>query len=322
MQLQTLVDLPSYPFSISHQDKLSFIGSCFADNMGQKFSLRKFNSLINPYGTLYNPASVAQCIVSILNDDFDESQIIEYDGIWHSFSHHGSFSNTDKKACIEKIMKQKRIAKEHLIKSNYLFLTFGTAHIFEYDEQVVSNCHKLPAKAFTRRRLSIKEISDKVGTALSALRQENPEIKVILTLSPVRYAKDGMHTNSLSKATLLLAIEKLCQKEDYYYFPAYEIVIDELRDYRFYSEDMAHVSPIGINYLWEKIEKCYFSEQTLQLNKQINKLVNATEHRPFNTKPEAHQQFLLTMLKKASDLQSKHPELDLSEEIAYFSKNK
>lgn len=320
MQLQTPVDLPSLPFDISHQDKITFIGSCFADNMGQKFSQNKFKSLINPYGVLYNPASVSQCIHSLLAEDFDKKQLIEHGGLWHSFSHHGSFSHINKDLCIKNIINNNKAARAHLLETEYLFLTFGTAHVFEYQDQVVSNCHKLPSKAFSRRRLSIDEIISQVKGALEALRQINPKIRVIFTVSPVRYAKDGMHANSLSKASLLLAIEQLCQDENNYYFPAYEIVLDELRDYRFFAEDMTHATSTTINYLWERLEECCFNPSTLQLNKQLIKIRTATQHRPFNTNPEAHQQFLSSMLKKASDLQSKHPEIDLSAEIAYFSK--
>lgn len=320
MQLQTSVDLAAFPFEITHSDKITFIGSCFADNMGQKFAQNKFESCINPYGVLYNPASVSQCINSLLSERFDESQLIEHDGIWHSFAHHGSFSNPDKKACLSHINSQQNDAKEQLLSSDYLFLTFGSAHIFEYQGAIVSNCHKLPSKAFTRRRLSIEEIVEGIKQSISALRQENPKLKIIFTVSPVRYPKDGMNANSLSKASLLLAIEELCLMKDCYYFPAYEIVLDELRDYRFFTEDMIHPNSTAIAYLWEKLENTCFNTSTLQLNKQIKKLITASQHRPFNTNPEAHQQFLASMLKKASDLQSKHPEIDLSAEIAYFQK--
>lgn len=320
MQLHTPVDTPSFPFEMTHHDKITFVGSCFADNMGQKFAHYKFNSLINPYGVLYNPASVSQCLNSLLSKCFDDNQLIKHEKLWHSFAHHGSFSNTDKDTCLAHINTQHANAKTHLLSSEYLFLTFGTAHIFEYNGDVVSNCHKLPSQAFTHRRLSVDEIVATIKSSIIALRQKNPTVKIIFTLSPVRYPKDGMHANSLSKATLLLALEKLCQMEDCFYFPAYEIIMDELRDYRFYAEDMTHPNPTAINYLWERLESYCFNTATLQLNKHINKLIIATQHRPFNTQPEAHQQFLKSMHSKASDLQTKHPELDLSAEIAYFSK--
>jgi len=320
MQLQTNVDILPFPFDITHHDKITFIGSCFANNMGQKFTSNKFESLINPYGVLYNPASISQCIDSILSDHFDETQMIEHEGIWHSFSHHGSFSNTDKKSCLEHINTQRLKAKQHLLQSDILFLTFGSAHIFEYQGRVVSNCHKLPSKTFTRRRLSVQDIVHTIEGSLAALRQQNPKLKVIFTVSPVRYPKDGMSANSLSKASLLLAIEELCQNEANHYFPAYEIVMDELRDYRFFTEDMIHPNNTAIDYIWEKLEKSCFNSSTLQLCKQIAKITKAAQHRPLNTKTEAHLQFLESMYQKASDLQSKHREIDLSAEIAYFQK--
>lgn len=320
MQLQTTVDTPTFPFEITHHHKITFIGSCFASNIGQQFAHNKFNSLINPYGVLYNPASVSQCINSVLSTRFDEKELIEHDGLWHSFAHHGSFSNADKNTCITNINKHHDKANIHLLNSDFLFLTFGTAHIFEYQGAVVSNCHKLPSKKFTHRRLSVDEIVTIIKGSIANIHQENPKLKIIFTLSPVRYPKEGMNTNSLSKATLLLAIEKLCQMENCYYFPAYEIVLDELRDYRFFAEDMIHPNNTAIAYLWGKIENSCFNTSTLQLSKQINKITTASQHRPFNSNPDAHQQFLSTMLKKASDLQNKYPEIDLSAEIAYFQK--
>jgi hypothetical protein len=319
MQLQTTIDLPSFPFGISHKDHITFIGSCFADNIGLKFGLHKFNSLSNPFGVLYNPLSVCQCIDTIIANKFDDNQLLEHNGIWHSFSHHSTFSNTDKEECVKNISKAINEAHQHLLNSDVLFLTFGTAQVFEKDNKVVSNCHKLPAKEFTRRRLCVSEIVAKTKQTLESLKKVNPKIKVTFTVSPVRYPKDGMNENSLSKATLLLAIEELCLNDDCFYFPAYEIILDELRDYRFFAEDMTHPNQVAIDYVWEKMENTIFDQPTKALCKQVSKITTAAKHRPFNTDPKAHQDFLRNMHKKASDLQSQHPEIDLSEEMEYFN---
>ncbi len=319
MQLQTIVDIPTFPFNISYKDKLTFIGSCFADNIGTKFKTAKFNTLINPFGVLYNPASVLMCLNVIVSNTFDEEKMITHNDIWHSLLHHGSFSKTSKNEALQNIKNSLNVAHAFIKNTDYLFLTFGTAHVFEYEGEIVANCHKLPAKTFTRRRLSVDEIVEKLSAGMAALKEINPDIKIILSLSPVRYPKDGMHTNSLSKATLLLAIEQLCEMESCFYFPAYEIVLDELRDYRFFAEDMTHPNTTAINYVWEKIEQAFLSNSTIQLKQQINKIVTASLHRPFNTDPAAHHHFLTAMHKKASNLQQQHPEIDLSAELEYFS---
>lgn len=318
MRLQTIIDTPSSPFSISHKDQLAFVGSCFAHNIGLKFTQNKFNTLSNPFGVLYNPMSVCECLNTIISNTYNEDKLINNNDIWHSFSHHSTFSNVDKQACLKGINDGINEAHTHLKETDTLFVTFGTAQVFEKDNNIVSNCHKLPAKTFTRRRLSVNEIVDKVNDTISTLKILNPKIRIIFTVSPVRYAKDGMHENSLSKSTLLLAIVQLCQRDDCYYFPAYEIILDELRDYRFFADDMTHPNQLAIDYVWEKMENTYFKQATLLLNKQISNVITAANHRPFNTDPSAHQQFLANMHKKASDLQSEHPEIDLSDELGYF----
>ncbi len=321
MQLQTTVQLPTYPFEINHQHKITCIGSCFADNMGQKFRDNKFDTLINPFGVLYNPLSVFNCIDNLTRQDYDEDQLIYHDGLWHSFSHHGRFSNKNKETLLQEINDTLIEGHQHLKESDYLFITLGTAQIFEYHDKVVSNCHKIPASQFKRRRLTVEEIVKKTRPIISQLKTINPALTIIFTVSPVRYIKDGLNENSLSKATLHLATEEITRHTDNaYYLPAYEIINDELRDYRYFAEDMTHPSPLAIEYLWDKLSKQLFTPATQNINKQVLKLVQASQHRPFNINPEAHKKFLSNMLKKASDLQKQHPELNLEKEINYFSK--
>ena len=320
MQLSTPVEFPRLPFDLHHKQNLCFIGSCFAENVSHKFVEHKFPTLSNPFGVLYNPTSLANCINDIIDKKFDESQMINHDGLWHSFAHHGSFSKTNKEEVIHEIKQSIEAAHLWLKQTDVLFITFGTASVFEYKNRVVSNCHKLPAKAFARRRLSVSEIIETFGESLKKLRAFNPNLKVILTVSPVRYTKDGLHNNSLNKASLHLATESLiAQHDDCYYLPVYEFVIDELRDYRFFAQDMSHPSSVSVDYLWERISTHYFSPQTDALNKQIIKLIKAHQHRPLHSQPDTHNQFKAKMLHKASDLQKQHPELDLTQEISYFS---
>lgn len=319
MQLQTRVPLPQPQFNISHKNKMTLIGSCFADNIGQHFSEQKFNILTNPFGTLYNPYSICQCIDTIVAGEYDESKLIYHNDIWHSFSHHGRFSHTDKKACHEQINHNIQDSRQHLLQSQYLFITLGTAYIYEYEGKPVANCHKIPSKAFNHRRLDVNEIVETFSRSIEALKQLVPELKVIFTVSPVRYIKDGLHENTLSKSILHLAVDELCHNDDYQYFPAYELVIDELRDYRFFAEDMTHPSSVTTKYIWSKIEETYFDAKTIALGKQIKKLTLAYNHRPFNTNPEAHRIFLKSMHDKALNLQKQNDGLDFSQELNYFS---
>ncbi len=320
MSLFTTVDTPPFPFDINHKHKLMFIGSCFADNIGQRFLNYKFNIQINPYGVLYNPASICQCLNAILDNKFDSSKLIQHDEMWHSFLHHSSFSNVDKKTCLFTINEQTGRSYSFIKETDFLFITFGTANVYEYQGNIVSNCHKLPSKSFTRRRLGINEIVETVTNTIHKLQNINSKLKIIYTVSPVRYAKDSMHENSLSKAALHLAIEQLCQLKNSYYYPAYEIIIDELRDYRFFAEDMAHPNNTAVSILWERLNNSFFTPDTQTLCKQIQNIISASQHRPFNKETGAYQQFLSSMLKKALDLQSRHSELDLTQEITYFSK--
>lgn len=319
MQLQTPVKLPHSTFKISHKDKITLIGSCFADNMGQKFAENKFNILTNPFGTLYNPYSISQCIDTIMSGKFDKKHLIHHNNIWHSFSHHGSFSNMNKEECLDTIKTSITNSQLHLSESSYVFITLGTSQIYEYEGHPVSNCHKIPAKSFTRRRLNPDEIVSSLAQSIKKIKSTSPKANIILTVSPVRYLKDGLHENTLNKAALHLAVDTLCKTYECQYFPAYEIVTDELRDYRFFAEDMAHPNATATNYLWEKIEESYFNEATTSLINQVKKLTQAFKHRPFNTDPDAHQAFLANMHKKALNLQNQNQELDLKKEIKYFS---
>lgn len=320
MQLQTSVEVLKSKTPISHKSKLTLIGSCFADNMGQKFIESKFQVLSNPFGTLYNPMSVCQCIDTIVTGVYEEKNLICYNDTWHSFHHHSIFSHADKGKCVEGINSNLQVAKEHLLNSEFLFITLGTSMVYEYRGEVVSNCHKIPEREFRRYRLSVSEVISQFTETLKGLRQLNPKIKIILTVSPVRHAKDGMHENTLNKSILHLAIDELCKIDEVSYFPAYELVLDELRDYRFFAEDMTHPNYLSTGFIWEKIQDCFFHESTIQLMKRVGKVITAYNHRPFNINPTQHNAFLDTMFRKASDLQKQHPELDLSRELAYFSK--
>ena len=255
MELYTRILLPKARFSFSYEDRVVMMGSCFAENIGRKLEENKFSVDINPFGTLYNPASVAEGLRMLLRPErFTSGDLFRHEGVYHSFTHHSRFSAPSEEECLDHINSRLSQSSDFLRKATRLVITLGTAFVYRLksDGRIVSNCHKLPEKMFDRQRLSTQEIVEDWKPLLLALWEQNPALKILFTVSPIRHWKDGAHENQLSKATLLLATDAL--QKDYpgriAYFPAYEILMDELRDYRFYADDMLHPSPLAIDYIF------------------------------------------------------------------------
>lgn len=310
MELQTKVKLPNPDFTIDHQHSLLSIGSCFSENIGRKFNYFKFNIQVNPFGQQYNPLSVAAGIERLLrNKEYTNSDLIFHNELYHSFDHHSDFSSANEVDALQHINQAFRKSAHALLHANYLFLTFGTAHYFEHTEssKIVSNCHKFPAKTFHQKLATPNEIVDALNTALLALMEVNPKLKVIFTVSPVRYFAFGHFENSLSKAHLFTAIgELLANNAAFSYFPAYEIIMDELRDYRFYADDMIHPNAIAIEYVWEKLVQCYFNSNTIGINKEIDDIQKIIQHRPRNENSIAHQKLINNCKLKIDALKHNH----------------
>jgi GSCFA family len=305
MKLSTPVSIPKSDFSISHEQAILLIGSCFAQNIGEKLTQHKFNVNTNPFGIIYNPISVINGLKRIVNNElYHEKELTEFSGKWISFSHHGSFSTFDKEDCLEQVNNSLTNANNHLKQAKTIFITLGSAWAYGYPNVgIVANCHKIPNKQFTKRLLSVKEII----AAFDCIKEELKDFNLVFTVSPVRHAKDGLHENNLSKSTLLLAINNLVEQNDNcHYFPAYELVIDELRDYRFYKDDLVHPTDMAIDYVWGKFGECYFNEGTQQLNTEINKIQNALSHKPFNPESEEYKKFVAKTNQQVADLKEKH----------------
>ncbi len=314
------------PWKTGFGMKHVFIGSCFTENIGNKMAELKFSTDINPFGILYNPESVAQCIRRLVSPvAFREEDLFFHDGLWHSFMHHGHFSSFSSATALRQINDRLLFSSEYLKQAGFLFLTFGTAWVYEnkLTGKIVSNCHKVPSANFARYRLSPAEIASSVREALEALWEVNAGIKVILTVSPVRHLQDGAVANQLGKAALLLAADALCHgfgNDRIFYFPSYELVMDELRDYRFYTDDMVHISPVAVNYIWEKFSEAMIAPESRKMMEEILRVLRAKEHRPIHAGTPEHTAFLINSLKKVLSLSEKNPYLDLSEEKAYFEK--
>ncbi len=312
-------------FQITHAQKLLLLGSCFTEHIGTQLQENKFDTLTNPFGIVYNPLSMAQCLerVAAGNQPFSEGDLFENAGLWHSWAHHGRFSHPNKSRALEGINQAYHEAVEHLKKTDFLLLTFGTADVFELKEtgQVVANNHKMPAAHFTARRLSVSEIEEKTRTILQTIKATNEQLQVILTVSPVRHLRNGMVENQRSKAALILACEEICKQLDFaQYFPAYELLLDDLRDYRFYATDMLHPSEVAVEYVWQFFADTFFAENTQRLNERIGKIRSAAQHRPFHPDTEQHRAFVWAQLEAIKQLKQEMPGLDFSGEEAVFLK--
>lgn len=276
MELQTKVNISKSSFKINPTDKLLFVGSCFAENIGRRFVDNQFDAIVNPYGTMYNPVSVGHTVERAL-DDFEGSILT-------------SSSPLGERVPVGQVRGRSRSA------FSFAIITLGTNHIYILKEtgEIVDNCMKRPQRLFREEQLSVDECADYLSKAVGLLKERNPEVKVVFTVSPIRYAKYGFHGSQLSKATLLLAVDKLVSASsgELCYFPAYEIMNDELRDYRFYQPDMLHPSEQAVDYIYELFAETYFSADAKDMVREWQPIKAALAHRPFNPDSEEHKAFL------------------------------
>ncbi len=319
MEFRKKIDIPKSELRINHQTKILLLGSCFAENIGKQLLDNKFTVNVNPFGVLYNPASILQAI-SLLREDriFTEEDVFLNQGVFRTYFHHSAFSSTNKEVFLQAINEKRKEASTSLKEADVLLITFGTTYVFSFKEtdQVVSNCHKQPLNIFNRKKLSVDEIVSSWSELIKASLESNPNLKILFTVSPIRHWKDGAHNNQLSKAILLLAIDELMNKfSNLYYFPSYEIVLDELRDYRFYAEDMIHPNEVAVRYIWEVFNDTYFDDETKKLCQQWQNISRAMAHRPFNEDTDEHKQFLKQTLLKLKSIQNNYPYFDCENEL-------
>ena len=262
VKLQTIVDIKPSEWKIGYEDKVLMLGSCFSDEIGAQMQQRYLQVTCNPFGTLYNPLSIAQALTMT-----EVPELVEHEGLWHSMAHHGSFSRASKEEAEQAVRASIKTMQQALNEASVVIVTFGTAWVYEMKGEglpvtgygVVGNCHKLPERCFVRRRLTVEEIVD----AWKPILEKYSDKHWLFTVSPIRHIKDGLHENEISKATLLLALEAIShQHSAISYFPSYEIVLDELRDYRFYADDLVHPSSLAVNYIWERFVDTYCTNQT------------------------------------------------------------
>lgn len=317
-KFRTIVDIPTSALKIDYITPCFLSGSCFTEYIGEKMESAKLPVIYNPSGVLYNPSSISINLRMLMSGRvYDKSYLELRDGLWISPDHHTSFSDTDSDRVLESINRSVREASAFLRRCKVLLLTFGTSWVYVYNKsnRVAANCHKIPQREFTRKLLSHEEIISDYGELINELKNFNPEISIIFTVSPVRHFKDGAFNNQVSKSTLFLAVNELLKGFDNtYYFPSYEIFMDELRDYRFYADDMLHPSQQGIAYVWERFCDTYINTENVIIISAVEKLKRAVAHRPFRTNTPAWIKFIDATLKQMEELELKHPFLDFSNE--------
>lgn len=322
MQFTTKTTLPTGEMAISHNSCMILTGSCFAGNIGNRLQEMKFHVECNPFGIQYNPLSIAAVLKRCASGEpFDDSspELFEHNGMWHSIMHHSDFSRDSKEELLATI--NDRLAKAHKAVSELdtIIVTFGTAYVYTRtnDGLVVGNCHKLPGNMFSRSLLTIEQIIESTAAVMRHYIAANPKVKFMFTVSPIRHLRDGAHDNQLSKSTLLLAIERLAQMfpANTCYFPSYEIMMDELRDYRYYADDMLHPSAKAVEYIWECFAKCHFSKETQALCRRTADVARALEHRPFDAASPGYRTFVEQTLDKINSIAKEHPYIDFENEI-------
>ena len=328
IKLKTEVLLPDIPVRFSYRHKSMMMGSCFTESIGTKYRELCFPIDVNPFGIIYNPISIGNSLDILMAERmFSIDDLFYSNGLWNSFYHHSRFSNPDQEECIIKINNKIKEGSKNLRESSLLFLTLGTSWVFEDKEsgRIVSNCHKLPASTFKHYRISTDQIVKKWIDIIENLFVINPSIKLVFTVSPIRHLKDGEHENQLSKANLLLAIDELIthfSKDRIFYFPSYEIVLDELRDYRFYAKDMVHLTEVAIDIIREKFSSVFIDKEDMDIAVELEKLLQGLNHRPAHPHEKSYQEFIDNQLEKISQLKSKYPYIDLQKILNQFYRKK
>ena len=311
MNLQTHI-----PFSknisnlIDYNSKIILLGSCFSDNIGQKLSYHKFESILNPFGILFHPKAIESVIKnSLCKKKYTEKDVFFLNERWQSFEAHSKLSSSSKEEIIEQLNKASVSINKAVKNSTHFIITLGTSWVYRFNEsgEIVANCHKVSQNKFKKELLSVAEINKSLSLIISLIKEINPSISFIFTVSPVRHLKDGVIENQQSKSHLISALHQIIPiHKNSFYFPSYEVMMDELRDYRFYKEDMIHPNQIAINYIWEKFYENWLSDEALELKKEVIKIQRGLEHKPFNPNSEGHQQFLSSLQEKIKTLKKKY----------------
>lgn len=312
MQFRTEIPIAKSDFPIDYQSKILLFGSCFAENIGEKFEYFKFQNEVNPFGIIFNSVSIEKLIRRIIEKKyFIEKDIFYHNEAWHCFEVHSELSNLDKDDFLKHLNLLIESTHKHIVSSTHFVITLGTSWVYRdiISHEIVANCHKVMQKQFTKELLSVEVIEKSLLSIISLIKEINPKAKFIFTVSPVRHIKDGFVENQVSKANLLSAVYKVVGSDPVLvsYFPSYEIMMDELRDYRFYAEDMLHPNQTAIDYIWIKFFENYVKEEEFSWMQKVCDVQKAMRHRPFNPDSHSHQKFLQNMNQKIDTLVERFP---------------
>ncbi len=323
MDFYTEVDAPLSNFKIDYTKNLMFVGSCFAQNISQKFVNLKFRTLVNPFGIIYNPLSIERMFENIVaGKHYTKNDIFCDHGMWNCWDAHSSLSSRNREECLANLNNAITASTEFLKRTDVAFITLGTAFVYfmKLGGMVVSNCHRQDPEFFGRELISVEEAVRSLEKMVDILRKQNSRIKVVFTVSPLRHLSDGAHGNNLSKSTLHLAVSRVEAKfpETVSYFPSYEIVMDELRDYRFYDRDMIHLSDVAEDYIFERMGRTYFESKTLENIELVKKFMKAVNHKVVDTESPKNKAFAEKHIALAKTLMKQIPGLDLQKEIEQF----
>ncbi len=320
--LRTSFEIEAPKFYISHNNHCFFIGSCFSDNIGNFFDKYHFKNLINPFGVVYNPISIHNTLKRIAEAKiYTPSDLHQHNDYWFSFDHYTAFDDIDQKRCLKKLNDTMQNAITFFNSTDLFIISFGTSFIYKHisSQKIVSNCHKMPSTEFEYSLMSFEMTKTELNSILDLIKKQRPNAQVLFTVSPIRHWKDGAILNQQSKSLLLLAIADVVKEnESLTYFPAYELVMDDLRDYRFYAEDMIHLNQTAVGYIWERFADTFFESHTKELFTTLQPLINMMNHRPQHKDHQSFELFKNTALKTIQSIQLKIPSLNLDNEIRYF----
>lgn len=322
MQLQLNLDIPALQPSVKYSDNIMLIGSCFTENMSERLAQHKFNHLSNPHGILFNPISVADSLESYIdNKIYKPANLFYLNELWNSWDHHTRFSHIDKEKALEGINQSQSAATAFIKQADWLIITLGSS--FQYylveNGNPVANNHRAPSQWFEKRLLETELIISRLSTSIGKLLALNPHIQILFTISPVRHIRDGVVDNNRSKARLIEAVHTLCGKyTQAHYFPAYELVIDILRDYRYYDIDFVHPNYLATSFVWEQFVNACIDQLTSRQMKEVLEISISRSHRPRFPETEAHKKFMASCYHKVEKLITEHPYLDFTDELAYF----
>lgn len=321
MEFRRAFQVPSMKEQLNIRHGVMLVGSCFTEHLGNKLEQNRFSTLQNPHGILFNPASLAKSVTSYIEKkQYNKNDLFFQQEWWTSWDHHSQFSHADPDQLLEMINKSQDEAHSFLQKAKWLVLTLGSAWVYQLAEgSIVANCHKVPTDKFQKRLLPVEEVLAVLDNMIHRLFMFNPGLRIMFTISPVRHLRDGFVENNRSKAILIQAVHHLVEKfEGLFYFPSYELIIDDLRDYRFYAEDMVHPNYLATSYVWEKFSESCIDEESRKFIKEIAPINAALSHKPFQPDSNAHKLFRQKQVEKLQQLQASYPFLNFEPEISFF----